>query len=396
MKKFFTLLLLFCVLQTYAEKLIFQNNNEQVDITGFASINNQTGDITVVTVGEHQIINVDNQPVILGFYPSDYDVEIGTNITVNWSVAFADSCVASTTSGVVAWSGNKESNNGNWSQASVNVSQLPATLQLECENAGNGSTTRSFILNEQTTGVITDPAFSSFTVNSQSNSVTVSGAAAVAWSTTDISSCTASASPAVSGWSGSKNVSGSQNVTFTQDTTISLTCDGIERSVNVIFSNNTNCPAMPSGLTRVNQPYSSFNDGFNFGESTNASFELQLRETEFATLSNFSYEVANERKRLVFTDAPPSLGIMGAATISISECPGDFTSAALCVMEVNNASTVRITTRPQDSTGGLVCKVVPGESYYINYIMSPAPYTSPPNCAAPINGRCTVFYAESF
>lgn len=402
MKNVFTLLLLFCFQQTFAEKLIFQNNNEQVDITGFASIDNQTGDITVVTVGEHEIINVDTQPVILGFYPSDYDITEGTAITVNWSVAFANSCNADVTSGAASWSGNKNANTGEYVESGVNVSQLPATLRLVCSSSAGMSTTKTILLTEQTGGggggSGSNPAINSFTVNSQSPFATVgpSTSATVAWNTTDVSNCTASANPAVTGWSGSKATSGSQPVTISANTELKLECGGLERTVTVTYTQNSSCSTniYPAGVSIVQATYQSINDNEPFGVSTNTSFLLDMSIGSFHSLSGFKFDQVNARRRVVFSEAPTNFRLMSSGTMSISECPGDFTSTAACVIPVNNGSTVLFSTRASD-TSSAFCKLDPTKTYYANYIHSPNPGVVSPSCASSQNQTCAMFYTET-
>ncbi len=402
MKHVLTLLMIFCAQNALAEKLIFQNNNEQVEITGDAFIDNQTGDITVITVGEHEIIAAGTQPVILGFYPSDYDIAVGGSISVSWSVAFASSCSASVVSGAASWTGSKQSANGEYTETGINVTQLPATLNLTCQNSGNLQTVKSIQLTEEVNsggGGGADPIFSLFRINNQSPAVTITppGTATVTWSTTDINACTASASPSVSGWSGSKATSGSQTLSITQNTTVTMTCDGITRNVSVTYDENTNpnCSSsvFPQGLNRVQATYQSVNDGFGFGESTNTSFLLDASVTSFVTLSGFKFDQVNTRRRVVFADAPTSSRLMGTGTMSISECPGDFTNTAECVFEVNNTSTLLFSTNSADPSA--FCKLDPTKTYYANYIHSADPYNITPTCQSPTNQTCGFFYTET-
>ncbi len=398
MKNFLTILLLLFVQQSFAEKLIFTNNNEQVTITGDADINFQTGDISVTTVGEHEIINVNTQPVILGFYPSDYDVAIGANITVNWSVAFAESCTATVPSGNVSWTGSKQSNNGNWNETGVNVSQLPATLQLECENAGNLSTVETIQLTEQTGGGGLNPVIDFLRVNSQSPFATVgpSTSATVSWGTTDVSSCTASATPAVSGWSGTQAASGSTAVTIDENTEITLTCGSLSSTVTVTYTQNASCTTAiyPAGLNIIQATYESVNDNQPFGASTNTSFLLNMSVTEFHTLSGFSFPQTEARRRVVFADAPTSFRLMGQGTMSVSECPGDFSNTAVCVIPVHNSKTVLFSTRASDSSASF-CKLDPTKTYFVNYVHSADPYNVTPTCASSLNQTCAMFYTET-
>jgi hypothetical protein len=399
MKNVYLILLLMALNAANAEKLIFNNNGEEVDITGDAQINFQTGDISVTTVGDFSIIDA-NTPVILGFYPSDYDITIGSSITVNWSVAFANTCTASTQQGNTTWSGSKTSDNGSYSQSGVSVTQLPATIRLTCSNNA-GSEVKDIVLTEQTGGGGGgSPTINFFRVGGQSNNATVTppGLATISWDADNVSSCTASATPAVTGWSGTQAASGSRQATFTQDAVVTLTCSTATRNVNVTYNENSSCDSSvyPSGLNRVNSTYAENNDNFNFGESTNATFLLDVGNSQFATLSNFSYPQSNARRRVVFAPAPTNHNLMDVSTISVSECPGDFTNGgATCLFEnVHNQSTLFFSTRSSD-IGSAFCVLDPAKTYYINYVTSPAPYSISPSCASAGDQVCAFFYSES-
>lgn len=72
------------------------------------------------------------------------------------------------------------------------------------------------------------PAATTVTITASPNSVSQGQSATLTWSTTNATSCTASADPAESDWSGSQSSAGSQSVTPALQGTISytLTCNG--------------------------------------------------------------------------------------------------------------------------------------------------------------------------
>jgi hypothetical protein len=399
MKNVYLLVLLLCVPAVQAEKIIFNDDpTNSADITGDAQINFQNGDITVTTDGDYTIIDNENEPVILGFYPSDYDIAIGGSINVNWTVAFATSCTASTTSGNTTWSGSKTANTGTNTQSGINVIQLPSTLRMECFNAGGASQVRTFTITEQSGGGGGgSPVINFFRVNNQSNNATVTppGTATISWDADNISSCSANSTPTVTGWTGSKSATGSQSVTFTQDATVTLTCGTAVSTVNVDYNENSSCSSsvFPPGLNRLDDPYTDYNDGFAFGASTNASFELSINTDQFATLSGVSLP-SNFRRRLQFVP-PPTQTFFEEATMSISECPGDFTDGgALCKWTVFNNSSIRFSTFASDVGSPFnYCVLDPSKTYYLNYVTSPDPYVTAPACES--GNRCTFFYSEN-
>lgn len=399
MKNVFLLVLLFSFQVVQAEKIIFNDDiNNSADITGDAQINFQTGDISVTTDGDYTIIDNTNEPVILGFYPSDYDVGIGTSITVNWTVAYAASCSATTTSGATTWAGVKSSATGNNSESSVTVTQLPATLRMECSNAGGAPVARTFTITQQSTGGGGSPTIEFFTVDNQSTSAVVNapGTATIDWDTQNVSSCTATSTGNVTNWAGSVGTSGPRTVTFSGNTTVTLTCDStVNRSVAVTYNENSSCTnsVFPSGLSRVSETYAENNDNAPFGTSTNVDFELSLNTNQFATLSGV--QVPSNFRRRIGLVSPPTQQFIDQGTISVSECPGDFTvSGAACIINVTNNSEFRISSRPADASDSRYCVLDPTKTYWFNYVTSPDPYNQPPTCQGG-GTRCTFFYKEN-
>jgi hypothetical protein len=279
------------------------------------------------------------------------------------------------------------------------VSQLPATLQLSCTNAGGATETRTIGLTEQSGGGGGggggSPVINFFTVDNQSPSAVVAppGTATIAWDADNVSSCTASANPALAGWNGSKSATGSQQVTFSQDGSVSISCGAAgSRTVNVDFNENSSCSTSvyPPGLTRLSGTYEQYNDQSSFGTDTDASFELSIQTSQFAALSGVTLQ-SNFRRRIVFTD-PPTQQLMSQGMIAVSECPGD--SGALCKFVVDNNSTVFFSTRPEDVNSPLnYCVMDPTKTYYFNYVTSPSPYTTQPSCQS--GTTCTFFYGEA-
>src|SRR5690606_1649215 len=103
------LMLLSFVAQAQNKKLVFSNGQE-TDIQGNATININTGDITVQPVGDKLIVDEPaSETAIIGFYPSAYAIDQGDSINVHWAVAYTDNtnCTASVTQGSAFWSGNK-------------------------------------------------------------------------------------------------------------------------------------------------------------------------------------------------------------------------------------------------------------------------------------------------
>ncbi|MFC3195281.1 hypothetical protein ACFODZ_13595 [Marinicella sediminis] len=151
----------------------------------------------------------------------------------------------------------------------------------------------------------------------------------------------------------------------------------------------------PPGLARVDGVYANYNDGVEFGNSTNVTFEANIAISTFLTLSEFSFDQPDTRRRITLVTAPTNYDPIEAGTISVSTCPGDFSQTAECVFNVTNNSTLFFSTRPSDAGSPFnFCILDPTQSYYINYITTPDPYNQAPNCA---NGAqsCAFFYSEA-
>lgn len=400
------ILLLLCT-NTYAGKLIFSNNNEEVDITGDVTIDNQQGNVTVTTAGGDYLIVGDDQPVILGFYPDDYEIVNGASIQANWTVVNADACVASTPSGSSSWSGAKTSIDGNNLEPGISVNALPSTLSLACSNSA-GSVTKSFDIVAQPVTNTGNPSIDTFTVNGLGSFVTVSSESNLAqfvWSASDVSSCTASASPALAGWSGSKAVSGSQNILITEDTVVTLSCDSVApRNITIDYSEggNPNCAGVqfPSlSPNKVEMTYAEANDGFNFGESTGATLVEAFRTDQFLALSGFFTNETNYRRRIDNFTAPtnqrPAYGIY----YSVSECAGDFSPSATCQgLMVPNVTSLFFSTRASDIANSTYCNLEVGKIYYLNFVHDTDPNDSgagnQPRCAFPSDQTCAIFTSE--
>ena len=400
------ILLLLCT-NTYAGKLIFSNNNEEVDITGDVTIDNQQGNVTVTTAGGDFLIVGDDQPVILGFYPDDYEIANGESIQANWTVVNADTCdAASTPVGSSSWSGSKTSIDGNHSEFGISVNALPSTLSLTCLNS-TGSVTKSFDIVAQPVTSNGNPSIDAFTVNGQGTFVTVSGEnnlAQFVWSASDVSSCTASASPALTGWSGTKAVSGSQNITITRDTVVTLACDNVTpRNVTINYSDvvDPSCAGVTVPSLSPNKVELTYADsyGFPFGTQTGGKVKEQWRVDQFLTLSDVYTNSNNFTRRLDFVPAPTDLNQAKVVSYSLSECPGDFSASTVCSGAFSGSATYQInfSTRAADLGNPSICNLEVGKSYYLNFVHDINPNDgngTPPSCADPSDDRCAINATE--
>jgi len=171
---------------------------------------------------------------------------------------------------------------------------------------------------------------------------------------------------------------------------------------HLIFKNGynpslNNCLSLerPTGVSPVNGKYRHYNGGFNFAESTNSVFLARVETNQYLTLSDFTFPTQDARRRINFSDAPSNENLMAIATISVSECPGDFTTSATCSMQVSNSSTAFFSTRDSDAQNSMYCVLDPEKNYFFNLIMTPEPFVIPPECDEPSATNCAAFYNES-
>jgi len=199
-------------------------------------------------------------------------------------------------------------------------------------------------------------------------------------------------------WTGS----GSRQLTtpvIDRDVTVTVTCenrqmDQVSQSLAVqLAPENCSNSVYPVGLNPRAGDYAAYNDGFEFGTSTNTSFLATISVNEFLALDGISLP-ADTRRRFIFAEAPTQL-LLNVSTISVSLCPGDFTdSDTICKYQVSNNSDLFFSTRPADASSPIpFCILDAGTRYYINFVHSPSPYTTAPSCQSGTSS-CTFFGAE--
>ena len=152
-------------------------------------------------------------------------VTSGQTVTLTWSSTNADSCTASG-----GWNGS-EPTSGSASSAALTAS---TNFTLTCTGS-SGSTSQS-----ASVALATSTNTPSVTLHASPTSVTSGGTSTLAWSTNDVTSCTASG-----GWSGSVATSGSQSTgAITTPTAYSLTCTGTDgsASTNVTVTLSSGAP----------------------------------------------------------------------------------------------------------------------------------------------------------
>jgi len=140
--------------------------------------------------------------VYLSSYPDT--VTAGTPVGLGWATSNAASCTASG-----GWSGSRPLSGGETVYPSTTT-----MYTLTCSGTAGGSASASVT-------VTVTSSTPSINIGVTPPAIDPGGAATLQWSTTGVTSCSASG-----GWSGSKSLSGSQQVSPSSTTTYTLTCTG--------------------------------------------------------------------------------------------------------------------------------------------------------------------------
>jgi hypothetical protein len=431
------------------KKLIF-SNGQQTDIQGNATIDINTGDITVQTIGNKLIVDEPaSQKAIIGFYPSEYAINPNDTIDVNWAVAYTDgiNCSASVTQGAALWSGNKNAAPGAYVQPNVTVTQLPTTLRLTCNNYNTGSSYQEFQLVQKSGGgTTTNPIINSFQLTAYPGTnptIPSDGNYNIQWNVSDLTgSCTATSTALNNGgWTGTVSPAvGNKNIFIEGEPVLRLICSNggaqVQRSITITNSGGgggggvpANCSQVdiwtPPGLSAVTFDYTDTYQGgltipkatpgqngfgapFYHPDNTTKQMINHINpEQRFITIENM--QVPNQDLDIKFSfTGSPGWGEQGPTTFSISECPGNFNpSTARCVGQIfgNNVllSTRSVVANSSWGSQPSFCHLEKGKNYYINYVFS-QPYdgtnfngqlTGPgEECNSAISNGCAIFWGE--
>ena len=174
---------------------------------------------------------------------SPTSVGSGDSTTLTWATNYVcGSCTASASPSNSQWSGSKAATCGFHSQAITNLTGT-TTFSLTCVGTTT-STTKSVEVT-----VTTAPTL---TLSASPTSVGSGDSTTLTWASANVTSCSATASPSNSQWTGSKTASGthSQVITsLTAATTFSLTCTGTGGSI-------TKSVEVTVGSGKRNRPFS--------------------------------------------------------------------------------------------------------------------------------------------
>lgn len=137
------------------------------------------------------------------------------------------------------------------------------------------------------------------------------------------------------------------------------------------------------------------NDGIEFGVSTNTDVLINLYNSSYGVASNFTYPATpNFRRRIDFVSAPTSHNSTHLSTVSISQCPGDFSETAVCTKVIESFRSMSFSNNVNDNPL-LYCILTPGKTYYLNVVNSSDPYNIAPSCDDMSDTNCALFFTET-
>lgn len=226
------------------------------------------------------------------------------------------------------------------------------------------------------------------------------GSVTLTWATANATSCTASSSPSVSGWSGTVGTSGPSSVTLTASGTytLSLYCSGSggntsNYSRQVVVATETapnectNRPH-PTGLSRQTTFYNGGLNSHNANDDiapgnvsvlyytnvlgnfvgasqyANEDAYLPIDVAKFMALEFTTTGVADGTYGRISWEQPTSNG--APLTVMVSPCPGDFqfVTAAKCKVTLGYGNITWFVTNGTNPSS--TCKLEPNKTYYVN------------------------------
>ena len=158
---------------------------------------------------------------------SPTSITSGQSSTLTWSSTNTTGCTASN-----GWSGAKAVSGNETVSPTAN-----ATYVLSCTGAG-GNVSQQVTITVSATPP--PPGTPTLTFTASPTTVNQGGSSTLSWSTTNVTSCTAS-----NGWTGTKTTSGTQIVSPTATTTYALACSGDGGNVSKQVTVNVVIPVTP-------------------------------------------------------------------------------------------------------------------------------------------------------
>lgn len=287
--------------------------------------------------------------------------------------------------------------------------------------ANNGTAGDGWCPSGGGTGVI--PTFTTAFSASPDTLAVGGGQVTLTWAASNASSCTASASPAVAGWSGTVGTSGpvTVNVTSSGNYTFSLFCTGTggntatfsdQLTVQSSGGTPTACTGRPAptGLSRGQEFINSGVFYHNSNKDLPAGGAITLLRHDpvlgaFGTTENAYIPIyQNNYIAMEFNTSSVAVGTIGTfeweqpsqngapITVMLSPCPGDFQWVTEATCKTGNAigyGAINWHVTSGTAQAG-TCKLLPNTTYYVNAaFVNPTGYTTS-SCGAG-NAYCIWF-----
>lgn len=143
----------------------------------------------------------------------------------------------------------------------------------------------------------------------------------------------------------------------------------------------------PWGRNPLWLTYPGIKHGHQFGENTNGSVVVDIPMSQFAAIGEFTTPITPFRRVFNWVPAPRNYWRSESAVLSVSTCPGDFSSTANCVMPFGpqDWDNTRFSTKASDQGNDLYCQLAPNTTYYLNIMNYSCEYNE---------SSCAVFFSE--
>ena len=238
------------------------------------------------------------------------------------------------------------------------------------------------------------------------------GSVTLNWVAANATTCTATANPAVAGWSGNVTSPTTVNLTATGTYTFDLTCTGpcgsVAAAPNTVtvqpqtLPNSCSTRPPPTGVTRqssmTNSPRFPQNFEFNNGATIGLTGYSPILST-FPAVGQSAYVFIDTSKYVAmeFTTTGTATGVVGEIAweqpstngaplwVTLSECPGDFEWMTDGKCKVHNgASAITWVVGAPTQAPTWACHLEPNKTYYLNAIFSSAETYTTTTCGGSI------------
>lgn len=408
-----------------ASQLILSNNTPQndtytaVELTGELHIDVMTGDVIVSPVLDKFLIDAASGPLV-ELYPSAYLASLNDDVTITLVTYFVENCQAQE-----EWTQTNLNSSDGSSSYSLTFNGQTTTLGVKCDSVFDGSEVFATPFDiKLLTGNSNNPVAPQVIIRGNGNS---NNSSHLLGNTVNLSfvisendqACSFSSSSNVNGWSfnawdqrSDVTADGSINIPFTPTVagtyTFNLSCTDSDNltgsdTLSLTFSeaNNGFCndfPPPPGTSEQLNSDgskitYFQATNGNDFGFSVGSQANFPIDRNKYVALQLQAPNIDRAMVEVFETGSP--VYTQAPYAVAISRCPGDFSNQSMgtqqqCYKEGTGLN-LHWSTRSSSNQAN-TCKLVKGETYYLNIIHAWGPAYNNSLCSS---NECGVLFKET-